>query len=278
MFNSDIEQQFQPNTEMEPVVIFDKSKNKEAHLVIATHYTFEELVENARRINKTLFEGNWALSYIDPTTKQAVPIDKNAEVRTLTEKDIFQYNWNYRTSSFSNIFGNPSTSSNPSSTSSREDRRQQRRDERQQSRDDRPRGGQPFQTKTVSYASFGRRAIAYIIDAVVVSILVSMGFRFLGGFGLFAAAWAYFSFSESSARQATIGKMIMQLRVTDLYGNRLSLEQAAVRNFVKALSVGSGGFIYLIALFTQRRQALHDLLGRTVVLEDKVEQSYQRPM
>ena len=70
---------------------------------------------------------------------------------------------------------------------------------------------------------------------------------------------------ESSSYQATIGKMICGLRVTDLNGNRISFERATGRYFAKFLSVMFFGFGFIMAGFTERKQGLHDLLAGTLV-------------
>jgi uncharacterized RDD family membrane protein YckC len=70
---------------------------------------------------------------------------------------------------------------------------------------------------------------------------------------------------ESSSYQGTLGKMIFGLKVTDLYGNRISFERATGRNFAKILSAMILGIGYLMVAFTERKQGLHDLLAGTLV-------------
>jgi uncharacterized RDD family membrane protein YckC len=69
----------------------------------------------------------------------------------------------------------------------------------------------------------------------------------------------------SSRRQATLGKMALGLRVTDLYGRRISFARASGRHFAKIIS----GMIlligYIMAAFTHRHQALHDMIAGTLV-------------
>jgi uncharacterized RDD family membrane protein YckC len=70
---------------------------------------------------------------------------------------------------------------------------------------------------------------------------------------------------ESSSYQATLGKMVCGMKVTDLSGNRISFERATGRHFAKYLS----GLIlcigYIMVGFTERKQGLHDLLAGTLV-------------
>jgi uncharacterized RDD family membrane protein YckC len=77
--------------------------------------------------------------------------------------------------------------------------------------------------------------------------------------------WLYEALMESSSYQATLGKMILGMKVTDLYGNRISFGRATGRHFAKILSgmVLCIGFI-MVGL-TQRKQGLHDLLAGTLV-------------
>jgi uncharacterized RDD family membrane protein YckC len=94
---------------------------------------------------------------------------------------------------------------------------------------------------------------------------------FIAGFGLIMLisillSWAYFALMESSAWQGTLGKKMMGIQVTDLYGARISLGRATIRLAIKSL-LSSWLFIgYIIAFFTQKKQSLHDLVAGTLVL------------
>jgi uncharacterized RDD family membrane protein YckC len=87
-------------------------------------------------------------------------------------------------------------------------------------------------------------------------------------FFLLLLNWLYFAAMESSARQATLGKMAMSLRVTNSEGRRLSFGHATGRFFAKIVS----GMIplalgYIMAGFTAKKQALHDMIAGTLVLK-----------
>jgi uncharacterized RDD family membrane protein YckC len=99
---------------------------------------------------------------------------------------------------------------------------------------------------------------------------LSVLFSFLA---LFLVSWFYFALFESSARQATPGKMMLGLFVTDLEGRRISFARALGRTLAKVLSKAFCYLGYIAAIFTQRNQALHDMLAATLVLEP----SYQPP-
>jgi uncharacterized RDD family membrane protein YckC len=77
--------------------------------------------------------------------------------------------------------------------------------------------------------------------------------------------WLYGALMESSSRQATLGKMIFSLKVTDLQGRRISFGVATGRQFAKWLSFVTLLVGYIMAGFTQKKQALHDMIVNTVV-------------
>ena len=79
--------------------------------------------------------------------------------------------------------------------------------------------------------------------------------------------WLYFAIFESSPRQATPGKMMLGLFVTDIQGRRISFLRALGRTLGKVLSKAFCYLGYILALFTERSQGLHDLLANTLVLE-----------
>jgi uncharacterized RDD family membrane protein YckC len=80
------------------------------------------------------------------------------------------------------------------------------------------------------------------------------------------ATWLYFALMESSSWQATLGKKMLGLCVTDLGGNRLTLGRATGRTFAKYLSSTTAGVGYLLCGFTKKKQALHDIVANCLVL------------
>jgi uncharacterized RDD family membrane protein YckC len=81
-----------------------------------------------------------------------------------------------------------------------------------------------------------------------------------------ALSVVYYTLFEGSALQATPGKKALRLRVTDLAGRRISLGRAAVRQLAKLISGVTFYLGYVLAGFTPRRQALHDLLAGCLVV------------
>jgi uncharacterized RDD family membrane protein YckC len=80
------------------------------------------------------------------------------------------------------------------------------------------------------------------------------------------AIWLYFAVMESSSWQATFGKKLLGLYVTDIKGQRLSLSRATGRTFAKYLSSMTAGIGYLLCGFTEKKQALHDIVANCLVL------------
>ncbi len=84
-----------------------------------------------------------------------------------------------------------------------------------------------------------------------------------------ALAWLYFAVCESSRWQATPGKLALGIRVTNLQGNPISFPHALVRYLAKFLSVITLGFGFLMVGWTRRKQGLHDMLAKTLVLNGR---------
>lgn len=154
--------------------------------------------------------------------------------------------------------------------------------------------GAPIQS-TLVYAGFWKRFVALVIDVILVSVVNSIvGMIFfggsmrmlgprlhendpaaaaaaMGGLGMsylvgLAMSWLYWALMESSPNQATLGKMALGLRVTDLDGNRISFARASGRYFGKIVSSIALMIGWIMAAFTEKKQALHDLIAGTLVL------------
>jgi uncharacterized RDD family membrane protein YckC len=118
---------------------------------------------------------------------------------------------------------------------------------------------------TDHYAGIGRRFFAQFIDGLLLSLVFGMGFG--GPLIIMGVVWvAYQALLESSTLQATVGKLLLGIVVTDTNGQRIGLPVAAVRAMSKVLSGVLLMNGYIMALFTARRQALHDLIAGTLVL------------
>ena len=154
----------------------------------------------------------------------------------------------------------------------------------------------------VEYAGFWWRFLAYIIDDLIIGavswifalpILALFGismysFKEAGlnpddaellilpiilassTFGLLATVtqWLYFALMESSKHQGTLGKMVLKIKVTDVEGKRITFARATGRYFGKLLSGMILMIGYIMAGFTEKKQALHDILASCYVIKE----------
>ena len=122
-------------------------------------------------------------------------------------------------------------------------------------------------TGVTVYAGFWTRFLAMVIDLIVVSLVG--GLLAASGVGVvisFFIPWLYEAFMLSSEWQATVGKRAVSIVVTGTNGGRISFARATGRHFAKYLS-GAIIFIgFIMAAFTARKQALHDMLAETLVV------------
>jgi uncharacterized RDD family membrane protein YckC len=156
--------------------------------------------------------------------------------------------------------------------------------------------------KVYDYATFGDRLVAIIIDGLIigagatavglvlgalffssnsldliktggemsdVSILMAVITYLFFMLMVLVGGWLYFALQESSERMATIGKRAMGIVVTDLEGNRITFARATGRYFGKILSQAIMYVGYIMAAFTERKQALHDMISNCLVMKDK---------
>jgi len=151
---------------------------------------------------------------------------------------------------------------------------------------------QDSEVASTCYAGLWFRFVAGIIDALMgglISMIIvrtaidglgAAGYiadthRRLADFGTSAEQWAvalvgywiYSATMESSQLQATLGKLMLKLKVTDEDGHRISFVRASLRYWGKLVSIGTLLIGFLAAITSSRKQALHDLLVKTVVVE-----------
>jgi uncharacterized RDD family membrane protein YckC len=142
---------------------------------------------------------------------------------------------------------------------------------------------------------FWIRLVAYLLDAFIVSIAAviiigifiaivllsdesiddSMDSLFIIGcavvmvLALLVINWLYEALMTSSPRGATLGKQALGLRILRADGAQLSFGRATARHFLKVMITPLVPFAigYLMAAFTGRKRALHDVLGDTLVIK-----------
>ena len=129
-----------------------------------------------------------------------------------------------------------------------------------------------------SYGGFWVRVIAYLVDSVIVVTLLFLvvgGLAFAGDAGAFLITLAvylvpllYFVLMQSSARQATLGKQLLGLKVATVDGERISLLRSLGREVAKIASAIPLCIGFLLAAFTSRKQALHDMVVSTTVTRE----------
>ncbi len=132
--------------------------------------------------------------------------------------------------------------------------------------------------QNIVYAGFWNRLLAMILDgfilsvsAVIIALVTAVFFHnktVIEGVGLliFIVSIIYYIEMEASSYQATIGKLLMGIKVVDLTGNKISVGRSAGRFFSKYISS-----IFLIGFlmqpFTKKKQALHDMIAGTLVIK-----------
>lgn len=111
--------------------------------------------------------------------------------------------------------------------------------------------GNMYETQAIGLmgAFFGAAMVLYLVLIVVI--------------------WLYFALMESSKFQGTVGKIAIGIIVTDMEGNRISFARATGRYFGKILSSLIFMIGFIMAGFTEKKQALHDMLAGTLVWKKK---------
>ena len=80
----------------------------------------------------------------------------------------------------------------------------------------------------------------------------------------------YGSIAEASEKQATIGKRLLDIKVTDMFGNRMSLSAAIGRNLAKIFSVLPLFFGYLYSFLNKKQQCFHDIIAGSLVIKQRL--------
>jgi uncharacterized RDD family membrane protein YckC len=157
------------------------------------------------------------------------------------------------------------------------------------------------------YAGLGRRFVAFIVDIIIILLFDLVAMAVLGltrgiqnsyfyfvqriavdtlttegtmaamlgsviaayGVVLIVIPWLYYAGFESSRSQATPGKLLMHIVVTDMTGNKPTFARVTLRHFAKFVSALIIFIGFLMIGLTQKRQGLHDrIAGCLVLLQD----------
>lgn len=158
--------------------------------------------------------------------------------------------------------------------------------------------GATINRSDIAYAGFWRRVAAYQLDSFIIGIasyVVILPFTMVMGMStqmtgleqadptaafstlwpmialmyllVFALQAVYFAWMHSRPAQATLGKMAVGIKATNADGSRIGFGKGILRwlaLFLSALPLGIG---YLMAAFTERKRALHDMACDTVVVD-----------
>jgi uncharacterized RDD family membrane protein YckC len=158
-----------------------------------------------------------------------------------------------------------------------------------------------IEPREVRYAGFWLRLAAYIIDYIVLQLVVGiMSLPFMVGMitGIIAASkeasegpeviaivgvimsfvfviviislivgWLYYALLESSKYQGTLGKVAVGIKVTDTVGNKITFARATGRYFGKIISSMTIYIGFIMAGFTVKKQALHDIMSDCLVIK-----------
>ncbi len=138
-----------------------------------------------------------------------------------------------------------------------------------------------------AYAGFWIRFGAAFIDGIILAVVqIPVALILFGGMMIKAEAvqnelksvlyyyviigflhMIYFSVMESSSYQATLGKRALGLKVVDLNGERIFLGHAIGRYLSKFPSAMILLIGYMMAGWTEKKQALHDMIAGTYVVK-----------
>jgi uncharacterized RDD family membrane protein YckC len=152
----------------------------------------------------------------------------------------------------------------------------------------------PASPQSSTPASFWQRFTAWLIDSIVLMIglffilvFESLIFGIFGVFfeegsqlariigtsgglvilvTLFLVPWIYYAAMESSFKQATLGKMALGISVTDMHNKRISFWRASGRYFGKFISSVILMIGFIMPIFTEKKQALHDMIAKCLII------------
>jgi len=136
------------------------------------------------------------------------------------------------------------------------------------------------------FASFDQRLLASCIDFFFI-IMVYIGLMLLCFVSVtlkeerillfvsfspvvLVAKFLYGVFGDASASEGTAGKRLLNIKVTDLNGNRITLKRSFIRNTAKILSVIPLFFGYLYIFLNKKNQSWHDIAANTLVIKDRL--------
>jgi uncharacterized RDD family membrane protein YckC len=97
--------------------------------------------------------------------------------------------------------------------------------------------------------------IGTIVGAIILTSLLSL-----------VMGWLYYALMESSKHGGTLGKLAVSIKVTNLDGERISFARASGRYFARIITNMTLYIGYIMAGFTEKKQALHDVIASCLVI------------
>ena len=140
-----------------------------------------------------------------------------------------------------------------------------------------------------------RRVVAFLIDLVVLSVPVILGYVFIAVFGLltlglgwvlFWLAWpasviwaiVYYGASLGGPHSATVGMRVMDLELRTWYGAPGYFVLGAMHAVLFWVSISFlSPLVVLVGLFNSRRRLLHDFVLGTVIINNAVRSPVGQP-
>ncbi len=124
-----------------------------------------------------------------------------------------------------------------------------------------------------------RRAIAYIIDIIILTLFVPIGWFFvIISFGILSPLimiimallpLAYHSLMISSSISATLGQRFMGIKTVSKNGGPVDLLNSIILVILFYASIAlTGGFILIWCLFDDKQRCLHDILASTIIIRN----------
>lgn len=136
------------------------------------------------------------------------------------------------------------------------------------------------------FASFDQRLLAWAVDyfmivlcfAVMLFLIflfisekeMMMGLMVIAGLLIPIVKLICGSIGDASEKQGTIGKRLLNIKVTDLEGNRISFSVSLLRNISKIISTVPFCFGYLYSFLNKKQQCFHDMAANTLVIKDRL--------
>lgn len=149
---------------------------------------------------------------------------------------------------------------------------------------------------TAQWAGFRIRLLAYLIDALPITFATAAFFYLFLGFDetfrrysaargdieariafltqrnqirdlSFVVYIIYCALTEGSAMQATVGKRLLGLRVTDDNGGQVTMARSFGRNFAKIISYLPLALGFIWVIWSKRKRGWHDMIAKTLVVK-----------